>query len=354
MNHDLSPTLPADRPLLPNQHHETDIDIDIQRDSRPPAPEGHQHDSASAQRPSLSPSAKEGLVKRLQFLVHLSLNLDTLAFAELCTLYYMDCSFSRLFLRWIAQTLFVSPKTEDTVLIVPNYHVSAIIAPNLLCMFLHLISAPLEAGEASRGYLHGGIIVDFIGQRAPSSRFTLILLDAAVLAIQCVMITINIEKERIRNVIKPPRANTLSGTTLVASTTGQDHDSEERGVLRDAPEIDETNETNNVEMRPLASRSSGGLSDSESPGGEGSRLLRRSGIRQTSQSGSLVDVLRSGNAVIGNFNIPHSLRTAWHSRENAPEGVAAYALQNVGYNATLAALAAQRRARLAAAQQRQP
>lgn len=90
MNHDLSPTLPADRPLLPNQHHETDIDIDIQRDSRPPAPEGHQHDSASAQRPSLSPSAKEGLVKRLQFLVHLSLNLDTLAFAELCTLYYME------------------------------------------------------------------------------------------------------------------------------------------------------------------------------------------------------------------------------------------------------------------------
>lgn len=92
MNHDLSPTLPADRPLLPNQHHEADIDIDIdiQSESQPPAPEGQQHGSASSQRPSLSPSAKEGLVKRLQFLVHLSLNLDTLAFAELCILYYME------------------------------------------------------------------------------------------------------------------------------------------------------------------------------------------------------------------------------------------------------------------------
>lgn len=255
----------------------------------------------------------------------------------------------------MAQTLFVSPKSEDTVLIVPNYHVSAIIAPNLLCMFLHLISSPLEAGEASRGYLHGGILVDFIGQRAPSSRFTLILLDAVVLAIQCFMITINIEKERIRNVIKPPRANTTSGTTVIASTTGQDYDSEERGVLRDAPEIDEINETDSFEMRPLASRTSGGLSDSESPGGKGSRLLKQSGIGQSSQSDNPVDVLRSGNAVIGTFHIPHSLRTAWHSRENnTPEGVAAYALQNVGYNATLAALAAQRRARLAAAQQRQP
>ncbi|KAI1113679.1 DUF1746-domain-containing protein [Nemania sp. NC0429] len=351
MNHDLSPTLPADRPLLPNQH---EADIDLQRNSQPPTPEGRQHGSVSSRRSSLSPSAKEGLVKKLQFLVHLSLHLDTLAFAELCVLYYMDCSFFRLFLRWMAQTLFVSPKTEDTILIVPNYHVSAIIGPNLLCILLHLISSPLQAGEASRGYLHGGILVDFIGQRAPSSRFTLILLDVAVLAIQCFMITINIEKEKIRNVIKPPRVDTTSGTTAVASTTGQDHDHEERGVLRDVPEIDEANETDNVEMRPLASRSSGALSDSEYPGREGSRLLRRSGIGQTSQSDSLVDVLRSGNAVLGNFNIPHSLRTAWHSRENTPESVAAYALQNVGYNATLAALAAQRRARLAAAQQRQP
>lgn len=251
----------------------------------------------------------------------------------------------------MAQTLFVSPKTEDTVLIVPNYHVSAIVAPNLLCMFLHLISSPLEAGEASRGYLHGGILVDFIGQKAPSSRFTLILLDAVVLAIQCFMITVNIEKERIRNVIKPPRVNPSSGTTITVPTTSQDHDSEERGVLRDAPELDEINETDDVEMRPLGSRDGAGISDG---GGEGSRLLRQSGVQGTSQFEGLADVLRSGNAVIGNFHIPQSLRTAWHSRENTPESAAAYTLQNVGYNATLAALAAQRRARLTATQPRQP
>ncbi|KAI1124955.1 DUF1746-domain-containing protein [Nemania abortiva] len=352
MSHDPSPTLPADRPLLPDQHH--GVDIDSQRNSQSPGPEREQHDSASSQSPSLSPPAKEGLAKKLQFLMHLSLNLDTLAYAELCILYYMDCSFFRLLIRWMAQTLFVSPKTEDTVLIVPNYHVSAIVAPNLLCMFLHLISPPPEAGEASRGYLHGGILVDFIGQKAPSSRFTLILLDVVVLAIQCFMITVNIEKERIRNVIRPPRVNRNSGIALAVPTTSQDHDSEERGVFRDAPEIDGINETDSVEMRPLRSPDSGDGSNSEPAGGEGTRLLRQSGVQGTSQFEGLADVLRSGNAVIGNFHIPQSLRTAWHSRENTPESAAAYTLQNVGYNATLAALAAQRRARLTATRPRQP
>ncbi|KAF2970163.1 hypothetical protein GQX73_g3363 [Xylaria multiplex] len=383
MNNDLSPTLPADRPLLPNQHHEANIDIPSS--SQSPVPERQQNGSTSSQGPSLSPSAKEGLSKKLQFLMHLSLNLDTLVYAELCVLYYMEyalprclrflsgpplsppsehmqnvnnmlcsCSFFRLFIRWMAQTLFVSPKTEDTVLIVPNYHVSAVVAPNLLCMFLHLISLPLEAGEASRGYIHGGILIDFIGQKVPSSRFTLILLDAVVLAIQCFMITVNIEKERIRNVIRPLRVNANSRVNVGASVTGQDHDSEERGVSRDAPETDQVNETDNVEMRHLGNNSDDGVSDIEPAGGEGSRLFRQSGAQRNNQFEGLADVLRSGNAVIGNFCIPQSLRNAWHSRENTPESAATYALQNVGYNATLAALAAQRRARLTATQQRQP
>ncbi|GAP86120.1 putative DUF1746-domain-containing protein [Rosellinia necatrix] len=353
MNNDPSPTLPADRPLLSNQHHEANIDA--QANPQSPGPDRQENDPAGSQRSSIPPSAKEGLAKKLQFLMHLSLNLDTLAYAELCILYYMDCSFFRLFIRWMAQTLFVSPKIEDTVLIVPNYHVSAIVAPNLLCMFLHLISSPPEAGEASRGYLHGGILVDFIGQKAPSSRFTLILLDAVVLAIQCFMITVNIEKERIRNVIKPQRVSANPGIVIAVPTSTQDHDSEERGVLRDLPRLDEASETDGFEMRPLAHQHNGNL-DGELVGGEGSRSNRGLGIQQSGsgQLGGLTDILRSGNGVIGNFHVPQSLRTAWDSRENGPESTATYALQNVGYNATLAALAAQRRARLTATQQRQP
>ncbi|KAI1501732.1 hypothetical protein F5X99DRAFT_190086 [Biscogniauxia marginata] len=343
MNNASSPTSPADPPLS-SHHHREDDDADDE-------PQQQQQDGAAArqpQDPSLTQKAKEGLAKKLQFLSYLTLNLDTMVHAELCVLYYMDCSFFRLIIRWVAQALFVSPKAEDTVLIIPNYHVSAILGPNVLCMFLHLVTSLPQAGEASRGYLHGGILIDFVGQKAPSSKLTLLLLDLLVLALQCFMITVNMEKERIRKVVKLSRRNIGSADAAAAAEvppTSQDHDAEERGVLRDVPMVDESSD---IEMRSL--RNVDG-DDGQREVGEGTRLLRQATTRSNEFEG-LTDVLRSGNAVLSTFNVRQSLQTAWHSRDT-PEGAAAYAIQNVGYNATRAALAAQRRARLAAAQQRQ-
>ncbi|KAI1333438.1 DUF1746-domain-containing protein [Xylariaceae sp. FL0255] len=339
MNHDSSPTLPAN-PLLSSHQPSDDTG-----DSR----SANDHGSSDTHTHSLLAEAKEGLLKKLQFLVQLALNIDSLVFAELCILYYLDCSFFRLSVRWIAQTLFVSPKNEDAVLIVPNYHVSAVVIPNLLCMFLHLISPLPEAGEATRGYLHGGIMVDFVGQQPPSSRFTLLLLDSVVLALQCFMITVNMDRERIRKVVKPSRRNATSGVSVEpAVSTSQDHDAEERGVLRDAPTTDETHD---IEMRPMEDDDAG--DSGRHTNGEEAGLLRPSRASQVDAYEGLADVLRSGNGILGEFHIPQALRTAWHSRENTSEGAATFAIQNVGYSARRAAAAAQRRARLASAQQRQ-
>jgi hypothetical protein len=260
-------------------------------------------------------------------------------------------------IRWFAQQLFISPRAEDSLLHVPNYHVTAIAGPNLLCIFLHLVSSLPSAGEASRGYLHGGILVDFVGQKPPTSRFTLLLLDLIIMGLQCFMMTVNMEKDRIRKVVKPPPSNRDAGTEqnatgATAATTGQDHDAEERGVLRDAPTVDESHD---IEMRPLGGRRLGGDDDDDRRGNSGERagLLERSSARRAGEYDSLRDVLRSGNAVLSTFDVRQAVRTAWNNRRNTPESAAAYTIQSVGYNATLAALAAQRRARLAAAQQGQ-
>ncbi|KAI0200209.1 DUF1746-domain-containing protein [Astrocystis sublimbata] len=360
MNNDPSPTLPADQPSLPTHHRGAD-NFNFARGHRQSAaraasaagPPRRQDDAAAPKSPSISPSAKEGLAMKLRFLRSLTHNLDTLVYAELSVLYYMDCSFFRLAIRWMAQQLFISPKDDDNRLIVPSYHVFAVFAPNLFCILLHLIYSPAEAGEASRGYLHGGILVDFIGQAAPSTRFTLILLDLIVLAIQCLMLTVNIEKERIRNVTNPPRVVAgATGLAIARPPTTQDHDAEERGVLRDGPQMDDLNETVDVEMRSMGNRDGDGGSDGE--GEEGSRLLGQSEAQRTRQSGDLREVLRSGNAIIGNFHVPQALQSALllNTESSTPESAAAYALQHVGYNATLVALAAQRRARLTAPQPR--
>ncbi|RYP93509.1 hypothetical protein DL770_000393 [Monosporascus sp. CRB-9-2] len=289
------------------------------------------------QRPYLSQKAKEGLSQKLRFLIHLVYTLDTLVHAELCVLYYMDCSFFRLMIRWVAQALFISPRADDTFLNVPNYHVSAIAAPNIICIFLHLVTSLPFAGEASRGYLHGGVLIDFIGQKAPTSKLSLLLLDFLILGIQCLMLAVNMERERIRKVVKPPRVSAATAGSTERPQTTQDHDSEERGVLRDAPTLDESND---IEMRPLRSDrrdSDGGTSPSTGTGSEYEGLL---------------DALRSGNAILSTFHVRRALRDTWNNRGNTPESATAYAIQSVGYNATLAALAAQRRARLAAAHRR--
>ncbi|KAI5923271.1 hypothetical protein F4810DRAFT_669593 [Camillea tinctor] len=343
MNNASSPTSPAD-PLPLSSHHLREDDADDELQQR------HGAAGLQSQDPSLSQKAKEGLAKKLQFLSYLTMNLDAMVHAELCVLYYMDCSFFRLMIRWVAQALFVSPKAENTVLIIPNYHVSAIVGPNALCMFLHLVTSLPQASEASRGYLHGGILIDFVGQKAPSSKLTLLLLDLVVLALQCFMMTVNMEKEKIRKVVKLSRRSNNpaeAGASVVAVPhPGQDHDAEERGVLRDAPTMDETND---IEMDSLLNNDGNeNRHETEDRTGPPSQAAARS-----SEFEGLTDILRSGNAVLANFNVRQSLRTAWHNRD-APDGAAAYAtsIQNVGYNATLAALAAQRRARLAAIQQR--
>lgn len=300
------------------------------------------------QRPSLSKKAKDGLFKKLQFLHHLLMNLDTVIYIELCTLYYMDCSFIRLMLRWAPQWLYLSPKPEHISIFIPNYPIGAIVGPNVLCMLLHLIFSPPQTSEASRGYLHGGILIDFIGQKAPTSKLTFLLLDIVVLCLQCFMLIVSMEKDRIKKIVKPPRRvaatnGSTANTMDTANTTGQDHDHEERGVLRDAHIVDEAN---SIEMQSL------GNSDSveDRNADENSTLLDGGATQGNSSYENLQEVLASGNAVLADFHVRHALQTAWNNNGIRAESTAAYALQSVGYNATLAALAAQRRARLAAAQ----
>jgi hypothetical protein len=87
MNNDPTPTSPADPDPNSNRHHDEDDDADDN------ASEEQQNGSVTntqRQRPDLSQKAKDGLSKKLTFLIHLLLSLDTLVYAELCVLYYME------------------------------------------------------------------------------------------------------------------------------------------------------------------------------------------------------------------------------------------------------------------------
>lgn len=87
MNHDPTPTSPADQDPNPNRPEDDTADDDNGASSR------QQNGSAAStrrRRPKLSKKAKAGLTKKLQFLLHLLMSLDALIYAELCVLYYME------------------------------------------------------------------------------------------------------------------------------------------------------------------------------------------------------------------------------------------------------------------------
>jgi len=208
-------------------------------------------------------------------------------------------------------------------------------------MLLHLFSSLPRANETSRGYLHGGIMIDFIGQKAPTSRLSLLLLDMAVLGLQCLMLAVYLERERLRKAVLQLRVRTAgaaAGTEVGVSTAApstQDHDAEERGVSRDDPP---NNETNDIEMRPLFGRGGQGSQDVDR---ESSQFLADAATQGTAGP-DLVDVLMSGNAVLADFHVVEAIRTAGNDYQSAAE----HSLQTIGYAATLARLAAQRQTRL--------
>ncbi|OIW35358.1 DUF1746-domain-containing protein, partial [Coniochaeta ligniaria NRRL 30616] len=275
---------------------------------------------------------KAGLVKKLQFMSHLMKSLDMVVFAEICTLYYMECSFPRLFLRVIPHYFFLTPKSEDYVLLMPAHrpHVFAIFVPNILCMFFHLVLSLPQAGEETRGYLHGGVIIDFVGQKAPTSKLGLLLLDVVILAIQCLMLAVHQEREALRKLVTPGRQTAGVAAAATASAapvpaTDQDHDADERGVLRDEPRT--AGETDEIELRPLSGNDVQEGTDTP----ETTRLLEGSSLRQV--DADLLGFLRSGNAVLADFHIVHTIRTVGNDYEQA----AAHLTQTIGYTATLAA-----------------
>ena len=203
-----------------------------------------------------------------------------------------------------------------------------------------------------RGYLHGGIIVDLIGQKGPTSKVHLVLLDLLILGLQCFMLAVHVEKERLSKLqaayLSPGTAVTAPTTdqSRAAVVTSQDHDAEERGMMRDG-------DTNNedIELQPMAPRSNGPSAvqaEGQERNEERERLLAEPPPRTQDEDSSL-DTFWSGTAIVADFHILHNLKRQWEDYGNATES----AIQTVGFSAEFAAVTANRRLNAASARWQQ-
>lgn len=145
-------------------------------------------------------------------------------------------------------------------------------------------------------------MMDFVGQESPVSRFRLFWLDLITLALQVLMLAVTIEKQKTTGV------HTASEAVGPGDATRQqDHDLEERGVLRSHPNI-----TDDIEMQELQHTSEGRTGGAEEDGERGD-LLAVDGTVESHDVHPL-DSFYTGEHIVANLHILDAIREQWHTK----------------------------------------
>lgn len=187
-------------------------------------------------------------------------------------------------------------------------YIGMIMGANLLCLVLHMYSSPLSAGEATRGYLHGGLAMDFIGQQGPTSKLHLVALDALIVSLQLVHLSAHIARTKLKEAltVTPP-----GGLETAPAASVQDHDHEERGVRRSQEGADI--EMQNLDPSGSAAASSGPPVSDEEPSERESLLASTA----PSTDAHIFDAFNSGQIVLADLDITQTVKEQFWAYQNS-------------------------------------
>ncbi|KAF3919491.1 hypothetical protein ABW20_dc0100550 [Dactylellina cionopaga] len=239
--------------------------------------------------------------KKSEWLDHMLRNLDIVTYCHFSYLYFLDISFIRFLIRAIVQIVRYSrlfPPTHPINNLFaqrpPNFPtpqrsqkrsaVVSIFGSTLICFLFHLFSEPPSPSETTGGYLHGGMVIDFVGQEGPISRLRLIYLDLLILILQLIMLTVKVSKQEL-----------LENSSPTRTIPAQDLDSKERGVNA-AVEAD-VDDDNNSELAE---------SPTDEPETESLRRRRPAGDSN----------IYSGEIIVADLRVVQTVRSQWNSSNN--------------------------------------
>ncbi|KAL2889409.1 DSC E3 ubiquitin ligase complex subunit 4 [Ceratocystis lukuohia] len=273
--------------------------------------------SQGRKRPSKKPSP--ALTKKLQFVTNILGSLDSLVYVQLATLYYMDflalgacanppfscgarCSLFLFLPRVVAHYTYLTPQPENlNISTAAPANLLGILIPNTLAMAWHLLVALPVASEATRGYMHGGIIIDLIGQKPPITRLVLLALDLFIMILQLIMLAVHLDRDNLRTQIDPKRISPLMLLNLISVARALDQ--AERGMLPSEPLVPSSS-TSEGQQQVASAPSSPGDAASE----DGSSLLSRNTADAITSHPDRLDELSSGIAVVGEYNLVGTFR----------------------------------------------
>ena len=150
--------------------------------------------------------------------------------------------------------------------------------------------------------------MDFIGQKGPTGKMHLLLLDLLVVVLQLVHMSANVVRKRLRDGAVPVTVGARAATAAAADGTAQDLDSEERGINR-------AEEAQDIEMQTLnpsgtATAAATTTSPSNDPPDESSSerdaLLASTAIPRT--DAPVFDAFNAGQIMLADLDVWKSLK----------------------------------------------
>ena len=121
------------------------------------------------------------------------------------------------------------------------------IVANLVSTLTHILNARPQGSKALRGYLHGGLICDFVGELGPISHSRLLLLDITIVGLQLCYLAVSHEVDALKS--------TENGQS---TTVPQDIEAEEAGVRREE-HSDLPVQDDGIELQPMLHGVTGSL-----------------------------------------------------------------------------------------------
>ena len=266
--------------------------------------------------------------RRALFLDDMIRSIDIAIYCQLSVLYYMEyvcshllsqlsssrallnigaaisdgmysCSLLRFLLRVIPHWVFFSPKPAFLPPLPRDRpFASAILVTNSIALALHLFLKAPEAGESVRGYLHGGLLIDFVGELGPISKSRLALFDLLTIALQLIILPAVLERRDLKNVME----ESLDGTDrplsdgLGSMQIRQDIDAEEQGIHRS-----EFGREEDIELKPLSKDTARAVELNPSH-------------RRTEHH---MDVFYSGQLVVADLHVLDAVRVSWRAHSRA-------------------------------------
>ena len=162
------------------------------------------------------------------------------------------------------------------------------------------------------------------------------------MALQCFMLAVEIERLRLKDILSQVNNANHENVSRGTQTNQQDHDAEERGVMGDS--IDVSGDIEMQSMRPPRD-----VEDDE----HNQLLAEPRETEDVDNNQHALDVFFSGQAVVGDFHVLHTLRMQWHEYNNVIDRRAATAASSSANPAPGRAMrTVQRNARLPASLRR--